>query len=325
MTDTAATDLPEGVYQDGAYANGTPKYRAVESCRRCGGAGGANHWPGFTCFECNGSCVSDYSWISPERQDKLDVAATRRLARIRENETQASTEMFGDTAIAEWFCHGWQAGAPVQLDSLSLDILNKTVRKGRKPSEKQIALLRDRYAVCVQNIADRQTPEVQWVLNGMGGHDNQSTYSVETSRTINIPRGQFWSHIVYNLNQNQPLSDKEMEAVRELYAVEVEGKTIGSFIGEVKQRLELTLTVERMIDLPDYGYGSSTIFIMKDADGNAFSWKTGSIPMVGGMFLNHYPGCTVTLKGTVKDHELYRGVNQTVLARCKLMSITKAA
>ena len=26
-----------------------------EICDRCGGAGGASQWPGFTCFECNGA------------------------------------------------------------------------------------------------------------------------------------------------------------------------------------------------------------------------------------------------------------------------------
>lgn len=28
--------------------------RGEERCDRCGGAGGANHWPGFTCYDCGG-------------------------------------------------------------------------------------------------------------------------------------------------------------------------------------------------------------------------------------------------------------------------------
>lgn len=32
------------------------KFRAVENpCKRCGGYGGSSGWPGFVCFDCNGS------------------------------------------------------------------------------------------------------------------------------------------------------------------------------------------------------------------------------------------------------------------------------
>ena len=58
-------------------------------------------------------------------------------------------------------------------------------------------------------------------------------------------------------------------------------------------------------------YGSMEIYKFKDAAGNVFTWKTGSVPMVR-------KGERYKVRGTVKDHEEYKGEKQTVLTRCKI-------
>lgn len=79
------------------------------------------------------------------------------------------------------------------------------------------------------------------------------------------------------------------------------------YIGEIGQRIEVELTVDKAIKLDSY-YGPSTMHIMKDADGNTFVWTTGS--------KNWEEGSTRIVRGTIKDHKMYKNVKQTILTRC---------
>ena len=79
------------------------------------------------------------------------------------------------------------------------------------------------------------------------------------------------------------------------------------FIGEVGQRLEMSITVTRNIHLEN-DYGSTNMHIMEDENGNVFVWTTAS---------KNWPvGETKTIRGTVKSHNIYQGVKQTILTRC---------
>ena len=85
------------------------------------------------------------------------------------------------------------------------------------------------------------------------------------------------------------------------------GESDSRFIGEVGQRLDLTLTVDRAIPI-ETNYGESTMHIMLDDCGNEFIWTTAAKVLTVG---NQY-----NLRGTVKEHRVYRGKNQTILTRC---------
>ena len=84
-----------------------------------------------------------------------------------------------------------------------------------------------------------------------------------------------------------------------------------AYVGAVKDRLRgLEVIVEKTIALGDYGYGMSYLHNLKDAEGNVFIWKTGN---------NEFSeGETITIDGTVKEHNEYKGIAQTVLTRCKV-------
>lgn len=79
------------------------------------------------------------------------------------------------------------------------------------------------------------------------------------------------------------------------------------FVGNIKERLELTLKVTRAIEL-EGAFGISTLHIFEDENKNVFVWTTTAKSLKEGV--------TYHLRGTVKDHKVYRGVNQTVLTRC---------
>ena len=79
------------------------------------------------------------------------------------------------------------------------------------------------------------------------------------------------------------------------------------FVGEIGERLELYLTVDVAVPLEGF-YGKSTLYSMHDDCGNIFVWITGAKQWEVGS--EHH------IKGTVKDHKLYKNQNQTILTRC---------
>lgn len=83
---------------------------------------------------------------------------------------------------------------------------------------------------------------------------------------------------------------------------------ISEYQGEVGDKLELVVTVEKTIALDGY-YGPSTMHIMRDYDGNCYVWTTAARSW--DVDTEH------SIRGTVKDHKQYKGVKQTILTRCR--------
>lgn len=82
---------------------------------------------------------------------------------------------------------------------------------------------------------------------------------------------------------------------------------ISEYVGAIGERLELTLTITRAIEL-DNDFGHSTMHIMEDDCGNVFVWTTSAKTWA--------EGSVKTIRGTVKDHRIYKNTKQTVLNRC---------
>lgn len=82
------------------------------------------------------------------------------------------------------------------------------------------------------------------------------------------------------------------------------------FVGEIGQRIEVEVTVKRAVPLENY-YGS-VIFTFEDADKNIYVWKTQPRQIEVGEHLK--------LRGTIKAHNIFRDVEQTILTRCTILS-----
>ena len=87
--------------------------------------------------------------------------------------------------------------------------------------------------------------------------------------------------------------------------------TPSEYVGKIGERLELTLTIEKAIPLD--GEHPSTMHIMRDECGNCFVWTTAA--------KNWVVGSTHHLRGTVKEHKMFRNEKQNRLNRC--MSVNK--
>lgn len=81
--------------------------------------------------------------------------------------------------------------------------------------------------------------------------------------------------------------------------------------GEIGERLDLVLTVKKRLEYEGFNYLDTLhITIMEDEDGNVYVWKT-SAKKLG-------EGETYKVRGTVKAHNDYKGINQTILTRCAI-------
>ena len=79
------------------------------------------------------------------------------------------------------------------------------------------------------------------------------------------------------------------------------------FVGSVGERIEVSITVTKNIQL-DGQFGQSNMHIMEDANQNVFVWTTAS---------KNWPvGSEKTIRGTVKQHNIYQNQKQTILTRC---------
>lgn len=88
------------------------------------------------------------------------------------------------------------------------------------------------------------------------------------------------------------------------------GESKSQYVGELGERLDLELTIDKVIPVEGY-YGTNSMHIMHDKDENVYVWTTSAKTLTSGL--------TYHMRGTVKDHRQYRGVNQTILTRCSVI------
>lgn len=92
-------------------------------------------------------------------------------------------------------------------------------------------------------------------------------------------------------------------------------------IGTVGKRIEITAKLACRYEFSGY-YGDTYLYKFEDETGNVLTWKTSTILSLTGE-KNDYPrkGDVVTFKATVKEHGEYKGQDQTVISRVKLLEI----
>lgn len=86
-------------------------------------------------------------------------------------------------------------------------------------------------------------------------------------------------------------------------------------VGAVGEKLTTTGTVEKVINCGVYNYSGPTryLYTWRSTEGNLFKTFTTSKS-----FEDIDEGDTVTITGTIKDHDTYDGAEQTTLTRCKV-------
>lgn len=132
-----------------------------------------------------------------------------------------------------------------------------------------------------------------------------STEPVPADLPIDITSIKLKWELVGNENGTLKPEEEVIKAVEDLIYSDENNKS--EYIGSVGDRIEITVTVMKAIEL-ETRYGHSTMHIFEDADGNVYVWTTAS--------KSWSEGAVKTIKGSIKDHQTYKGVKQTILTRC---------
>lgn len=84
------------------------------------------------------------------------------------------------------------------------------------------------------------------------------------------------------------------------------------WVGEIKKREDFKNLTVSFITVCQSIFGTSELTILADENGNQFKWYNSNVDGIE-------KDKTYTIKGTVKAHETYNGVKQTVINRCKVI------
>ena len=103
---------------------------------------------------------------------------------------------------------------------------------------------------------------------------------------------------------------KSQTLVRQVVNALIYEPSSSRYQGEVGERLDLVVTITKVVTLENGYYGTNVFHLMEDADGNEYCWTTATCALV-------YGKC-YSLRGTVKAHQNYKGKEQTVLTRCNI-------
>lgn len=86
-----------------------------------------------------------------------------------------------------------------------------------------------------------------------------------------------------------------------------------NWVGTVKARTEFDVVVTKRLGF-ETAFGYMTMILMKDQAGNILVWKTGT-----GFNESVSVGDELKIKGTIKKHDEYQGIKQTILTRCSII------
>ena len=121
--------------------------------------------------------------------------------------------------------------------------------------------------------------------------------------------GTFWDRFAADLLVAlRTPSERQIALVEGEVAKRAKNAT-SAFLGQIGDKLEMTLKIERIISIGDR-FRPCYISLCRDTNGNVVTYKGTAAVMLDtdGEF---------TVRATVKEHNLYNGVNQTVIQRPK--------
>ena len=97
-----------------------------------------------------------------------------------------------------------------------------------------------------------------------------------------------------------------------------------TYFGNVGDKFEKEMTFEKMFGFETM-YGYQYILLFRDEENHVFVWKTANGNLGKNFNWAEYEvGQKYLIKGTVKSHDEYKNVKQTVITRCKVLNDFRA-
>lgn len=150
-----------------------------------------------------------------------------------------------------------------------------------------------------------------WSIDWIG---NVGPYRV----TINKHRHFNIGHSVVSIDL-RPMGEYEAELEEERKLRELRDFSNSEWVAEPKKRIDIDLTLVDVYEFDGYSYsyyddGKTYIYKFRDADGDCIIWKTKKF-MVDWMHDDMWDVVEMKARVTVKAHDEYRGVKQTLINR----------
>ena len=279
-----------------SYANATivkvnedeRKALIKETCDKCGGTGNYA-WFG-TCYRCNGAGYLS-KWVkayTPEEYDKY--IATQERAKERKAEKKAARKLALESASED--------NKRIFLAENGFDVENPLVW----------LILGDTYAIkdTLKEMGCRFKPELGWY----------ASHPIDVPVNYGITSVPFDEVFNWKCHIKKALIKEGAKEVVDAAKEACMSKSASEYIGEEKERLrDLHVTLVGSRTVESY-YGTSILYTFKMGD-NVLTWFCSG----AGLDEDIENGDTILLTGTVKKHQIYNGVKQTVLNRCKAIKI----
>lgn len=283
--------------------NGT-KYYADYKCPRCGGQGGRDEWlfTGFTCYKCGGTGTVDkpiiYKEYTPEYAAKLQ-ARREKLAEKRRAERMAKAEELNANFFKDL---GFSA------DGKAWVVVGNTYE------------IKD----ALKENGARYINEIGWHFDHPdNGYD---CFMVEACKMYEIYDGLY---DFQGFGKGRRFTDEfpeYLQAQKDQHIRKKNESNPSDYVGSVGDKINLEVTFINQASFENYNrkYGMpkyTNVYTFADAEGNVFVWKTANAldKIVNDEYVDIKIGEIVNIKGTIKEHQEYKGLKQTVLTRCKII------
>lgn len=263
--------------------NGT-KYYVDYTCRKCGGAGGADAWKftGWTCYRCGGSGQDPKPQVwkeyTPEYSAKLqarrEARQQKKLMVAKAEAPQRNQEFFRNNAFTP-------EGKTYFILGKTYDIKEQLKAEGAKwdsfTSHWRMDHPFEGYAYLELSVED------------LYGADEAGIYHWDLTES-----GYF--HKVEEAENNLKATNSTSE-----------------YIGSEGERLTITATYTHSAGF-ESEFGTKYIHSFKDENGNEIIWKSTN-------YIEQDYNTKFSITGTVKGYKEYKGIKQTILTRCKLQEV----
>lgn len=141
-------------------------------------------------------------------------------------------------------------------------------------------------------------------------HTAWGWYVISTDELPQIPAGITAVRLPWE-SVSQPNGElKPRSAITEVVEGLINDPSPSRWQGSVGERIDRTLTVIKIVPIDGY-FGSSNFYLFTDADENEYCWTTAAKQLD--------LGSTYEVRGTIKDLSRYKGKEQTILTRCKVL------
>lgn len=182
------------------------------------------------------------------------------------------------------------------------DSLNEIVRGERRPSAEVIrANIKQAEAVVAKNDF--------WVFKTSIRTFSRGKWEGETVYNVLTKDRDYLEWLV-----DSDLDSLQIDFIKTVLDNNPDTRKPSEYVGELKQRITVDVVIKKTFTVESF-YGTSLMIGMEDSEGNVFvSFYSGAADSIW----NLEEGDEVSVTGTIKKHDEYKGVKQTSLNRIKV-------